>query len=269
MKGGITLYSEGGKITFGREGYILHEIENAPPKVLPAGLGTREITLRGYILPTGEDDTARLASLDALSRRVMRLVMAEGGFYMEEWGRTLHLICTEAPHFSREAPFAEGDAALFTVRAISEENIPYYTEAPRQASARGMEGKLVFPLAITEQTVFATLSQSGVITVVNPGDVPCGFTAAITADRDTVDSITLTLGEEQITVPYPLAAGEVMTICTVPGQKDVLCGDTSLLSYVDWRSTFFALAPGENRLAWQAEGGGCPRLTLTLTPLYL
>ena len=65
MTGDITIYSEGGKITFGREGYVLHEIESAPPKFLTAGIGTRSVTIRGYILPAGEEDGARLAALDA------------------------------------------------------------------------------------------------------------------------------------------------------------------------------------------------------------
>lgn len=267
--GDLILYSAGGKITFGREGFILHEIETAPPKILPTGLGQRTITIRGYILPAGEEDSARLASLDILSRRVMRLVTAEEGFYMEERGRTVHLFCTEAPHFSREAPFSEGDAALFTVRAVSEENSPYYTERERTVSSQSMEKNLVFPLVITENTVFAILSQSGVVTVNNPGDVPCGFTATLRADYDTVDAFTMTLGDAHISVQYPLAPGEAITICTAPGKKNVYCGGTSILSYVDWTSTFFSLAPGENSIAWQSQGGGCPHLTLTFTPLYL
>ena len=106
MSENITLYSTGGKIIFGREGFILHEIEIAPAKIHAGIIGQRHITVRGYILPSGEEDTARRASLSALSRRVMRLVMAEGGFFLEEGDRTLQLYAAEGPDFSRDATFA-------------------------------------------------------------------------------------------------------------------------------------------------------------------
>lgn len=269
MTGDITLYSVGGKITFGREGFVLHEIESIPPKILPGGMGSRCVTIRGYILPEGEEEGGRRASLDALSRRVMRLVTAEGGFYLEERGRTLHLTAESAPDFSREAPFAEGDAACFTIRAATQDDFPYYTETPRASLARGMERKLIFPLSHAPKTVFATLSQSGVVILPNPGDVPCGFTAVLEVEKDPVTSLTLRLGGDHITVRHPLAPGESITVCTEPGKKNVSCGSESILSSVDWDSTFFALAPGENPLEWHAEGDGCPRLTLRFTPLYL
>ena len=269
MTGDITIYSEGGKITFGREGYVLHEIESAPPKILPTGMGSRSVTIRGYILPEGEEEGGRLASLDSLSRRVMRLVTAEDGFYLEERGRSLHLTAQSAPDFSREAPFTEGDAACFTIRAISREDFPYYTEQPRTAAARGMNRKLVFPLIHSSRTVFATLSQSGTVILPNPGDVPCGFTATLEAEKDTVTSLTIRLGKEHVTVRHPIAPGETITVCTEPGKKNVFAGGTSILSEVDWDSTFFALAPGENPIEWMAEGDGCPRLSVRFTPLYL
>ena len=269
MTGDTILYSEGGKITFGREGYILHEIESTPPKILPEGIGTRSVTIRGYILPEGADDEARFSSLDALSRRVMRLVTADGGFYLEERGRTLHLMPESAPDFSRDAPFAEGDAACFTIRAASREDFPYYTESPRTAVARGMDRKLVFPLTHTPRTVFATLARSGTVILPNPGDVPCGFTATLESEKDTVTSLTIRLGEERITVRHPIAPGESIVVCTEPGKKNVSAGGVSILSQVDWDSTFFPLAPGENSIEWAAEGDGCPRLSIRFTPLYL
>lgn len=269
MTGDITIYSAAGKITFGREGYVLHEIESTPPQILPEGMGARSVTIRGYILPEGEDDGARTSVLDALSRRVMRLVTAEGGFYLEEMGRTLHLVAQSAPDFSREAPFAQGDAACFTIHAVSREDFPYYTETPRTAVARGMDRKLVFPLIHSPRTVFATLSKSGTVILPNPGDVPCGFTATLEAEKDTVTSLTIRLGEEHITVRHPIAPGETITVCTESGKKNVLSGGTSILSRVDWGSTFFDLAPGENSIEWMAEGDGCPRLNIRFTPLYL
>lgn len=269
MTGDITLYSVGGKITFGREGFVLHQIESTPPKILPTGMGSRCVTIRGYILPEGEDEGGRAASLDVLSRRVMRLVTAAEGFYLEERGRTLHLVAESAPDFSREAPFAEGDAACFTVRALSEEESPYYTESPREITARGMDRKLVFPLIHTPRTVFATLSQSGVVNLPNPGDVPCGFTAVLEVEKDTVASLTVRLGEKYITVCHPLSPGESITVCTEPGKKNVYLDGESILSSVDWGSTFFSLSPGDNSLEWHTEGDGCPRLHIRFTPLYL
>lgn len=269
MTGDILLYSEGGKITFGREGYVLKEIETAPPKILPTGMGEREVTIRAYILPEGEDDSVKETVLEALSRRVMRLVTAKGGFYLEEMGRVLHLAAVSAPDFSRESPFSQGDVAFFTIRALSQGDFPYYTESPRTKSARGMERKLVFPLIHAPRTVFATLSQSGTVILPNPGDVPCGFTAVLEVEKDPVTALTLRLGDEHITVRHTLTPGESVTVCTEPGKKNVWCGGTSILPSVDWDSTFFSLAPGENPLEWLAEGDGCPRLNVRFTPLYL
>lgn len=269
MTGDITLYSPGGKIHFGREGYILHEIESAPPKIQSGTPGQRAVTVRGYILPEGEDDAARGKSLSALSRRVVRLVTAEDGFYMDEGGRTLHLYATEVPDFSREAPFAEGDAAYFTIRAISAEGDPFYIAGKHSVSSRGMAGRLVFPLSVTENTVMAELSRQGEIIADNPGDVKCGFTLSVLAEDGPLTSFTLSLGEEFVRVDYPLPKGKVLTVSTLPGKKNVYSEGNSLMAYVDWNSTFFSLSPGENRIAWQAEGEGYPHLTLACTPLYL
>lgn len=269
MSENITLYSRGGKLTFGREGFILNEIEIAPPKIHAGVIGQRHITIRGYILPAGEDDTARRASLQALSRRVIRLVTAEDGFFLEEGNRTLHLYAAEAPDFSREAPFSEGDAAYFTLRALTFEDDPFFAAGDKSVTARGMDGKLIFPVAITESTTMAVLSRQGEIHCENPGDVPCGFTLSVQAEDGPLTSLSISLGEEFLHIDYPLPKGEIITICTVPGQKNVYSEGRSILSAVDWSSTFFSLPVGDNRIFWQAEGEGYPRLTLTCTPLYL
>lgn len=269
MSENITLYSTGGKIIFGREGFILHEIEISPPKIHAGIIGQRHITVRGYILPSGEEDTARRASLSVLSRRVMRLVMAEGGFFLEEGDRTLHLYAAEAPDFSRDAPFAEGDAAYFTLRSLTFEDDPFFFAGEESVAARGMEGKLIFPLAITESTAMAVLSRQGEIHCENPGDVPCGFTLSVQAEDGPLTSLSISLGEEFLHIDYPLQKGETMTICTVPGQKNVYSEGRSILSAVDWSSTFFSLPVGDNPIFWQAEGEGYPRLTVTCVPLYL
>lgn len=269
MSESITLYSAGGKITFGREGFILHEIEIAPPNIRAGVIGERRITVCGYILPSGEEDAARRASLQALSRRVMRLATAEDGFYLEEGDRTLHLYASEAPDFSREAPFAEGDAACFTLRALTSEDDPFFTAENKSVAARGMEGKLIFPLAITGNTVMAALSRQGEILCENPGDVPCGFTLSVQAENGPLTSLMISLGEEYLHIDHPLQTGETITVCTVPGQKNVYSEGRSILSAVDWSSSFFSLPVGDNRILWQAEGEGYPRLTLHVTPLYL
>lgn len=269
MSENITLYSAGGKITFGREGFILHEIEIAPPKIRAGVIGVRHITVCGYILPSGEEDAARRASLQSLTRRVMRLVTAEDGFFLEEGNRILHLYAAEAPDFSREAPFAEGDAACFTLRALTSEDDPFFTAENKFVAARGMEGKLIFPLTITGNTVMATLSRQGEILCENPGDVPCGFTLSVQAEDGPLTSLKISLGDEYLHIDYPLQTGEILTVCTVPGQKNVYSGGRSILSAVDWSSTFFSLPVGDNRIHWQAEGEGYPRLTLHVTPLYL
>ena len=146
------------------------------------------------------------------------------------------------------------------------------TEAERAAfldGARRRDGKLVFPLAVTETTVFATLAAAGEMRIRNPGDAPVGFVAAITAEGGSLSSCTLTAGEHSLRCTHVLADGETLTVDTRSGSKDVRAGGESVLADVDWTSDFFTLAPGENTLRWESEGGGRAAVRLTLTPVYL
>ena len=56
MSENITLYSTGGKIIFGREGFILHEIEISPPKIHAGIIGQHQVQTNQYQQMEGHMD---------------------------------------------------------------------------------------------------------------------------------------------------------------------------------------------------------------------
>lgn len=269
MRGAVLLCGARGTIEFGRGGFILHMLDRGAPALSDGTAETRHVRLEGYILAEGETEAARAQFLEEARRRVVRIVSDGGGFTLSEDGRGIRLMAERAPEFACEPPFTGADASFFTIRARSAEEAPYFSSGERTAVGRGRSGRLVFPLAVTEQTVFAHLSESGEVMLDNPGDAPCGFTARVTAEGGALTSFRLSLGEAYISAAHALADGESLLIDTRAGQKDVTAQGVSVLPETDWRSTFFSLAPGENRLRWESTGGGRAAVRVVFTPLYL
>ncbi len=267
MRHTVRMENGNGQIAFGEEGFILHAFRPGAPR-LPGGRRTVEI--EGYILPEGEDGAQEERSLAVRMRRLRRIAADADGFLLTADGKTIRLISPAAPEFSEEPPFAAGDAAFFTVRAESGEGSEaYFASQTVTAEEQGSAGRLSFPLALTADTVLGQSASGGTLWAENPGDVPCGFTARVTAAGGPITEVTVRLGERALTVAHALAEGESFAFDTRAGHKDVSAGGVSILGETDRRSDFFPLLPGENAVRWESTGGGSVRLSLRYAPLYL
>ena len=260
------LTSSRAAVVFGRGGFLLHSLDPGAPSLV--GDGKRTVTLTGYILAEGNSAAARRDFLTKAKGILFRVAADTEGFTLTHEGKSIALRCTEAPCFSSDEAFAAGDAAFFTLRASGRDGICFFGD-PSSVVGRGVNGGVNFPHAITEESDFATIVQDGEMLVYNPGDCPCGFTAAVTAEGGVLDTFSLCMGEDAVTVSHPLSEGESVVIDTRPGHKAVTADGISVLDEVDWQSVFFALAPGENRIRWSGGGSGRASVRLTFTPLYL
>lgn len=259
-------------ITFGRGGYLLHDLDVGAAALSDGVTAGREVTFAGYILPEGETAVARIAEMERLARRVRRIVSRPEGFTLTVDDRRLTLTALRAPVFAHNAPLNGDEAAFFTVYAAAKDPAAAYFQADTEACgvSRGWQGKIVFPLAVTEETLFGVRTSAGTLVMDNPGDVDSGFTAAVTAEGGSITAFTLTAETgESLAVTYPLSDGETLVIDTRPGYKSVTAGGLSILDALSWDSVFFSLLPGENRLTWQCEGDGSVVLRVSLTPRYL
>lgn len=265
----VMLVSSRGTLVFGQTPFVLHRLDPGTPALCGTAVGQRTAEIVGYILPAGETEADRAAEMEKARRLLCRIVGDPEGFALRVGDREIPLTAQSAPQFSAEAPLTGTDAALFTVRGVSRGEDGCFAGEPVCFSVPGQSGMLTFPLAVTERTVFGSQAQSGRFTAVNPGDGAAGFTLTAVAEGGGIDSFTLSLGEDFLTVRHPLAEGQSLCIDTRPGQKDVTAAGASVLPETDWRSTFFALLPGENSLCWSCTGTGHPVLTFALTPRYL
>ena len=264
----MLLQSSYGTVVFGTGTFVLHKWNAGAPPLTAEGAGERTVEIEGYILPAGESEAARGEAMERAKRLLCRTVADPGGFTLRDGARELHLTARTAPAFAAEAPFGGTDAARFVLIAHTEEDGAFRGEECGY-TGRALEGRLVFPLGITEKTVLASLADSGTLTVENPGDLPCGFTARITAEGGSVEKISLSLGGDTVTAEHPLSDGESLTVDTQPGHKGVFAGGVSVMEDVAWDSVFFSLMPGENRIRWKSEGFGHAVMRLTFLPRYL
>lgn len=135
-------------------------------------------------------------------------------------------------------------------------------------------GTLTFPLAINagEPVAFSEYSVTGDTIIINDSEVSTGvvFTVNILEDLSTFEIQDKTAGE-YLRLNYQFLAGDVVTINTGRGEKDIrlLRGGVSsgLFSALDVPgSRFLQLSPGRNRYAFTADGGsGDSKLTVTMS----
>jgi len=264
-----TLTASRGKLVFGQGGFVLHRLEIGAASLEGGRVGRRTAEIAGYILPEGESEAARAAELERCRTLVCRIAADAAGFTLAHGGRQMRLTATGTPEFSSDAPLNGADAAYFTIRARSAEKEGSFAGAAASVSARGLDGALCFPLAISSETVFGVLSHAGEIAIRNEGDMPAGFVAEITAEGGDLTEVTLSLDADEIAVSYGLAEGRTMRIDTRTGSKDVRADGTSILAHCDWRSSFFHLPPGESRLAWRCAGTGHARMRVEFVPKFI
>ena len=266
----VILTAAAGEVVFGRGEFVLSSFSLTPART-DGVTEARTAILTGAIVPEGNTEAERAVRMAALRARLTRIASDPDGFTLIEDGRSLCLVCDHAPDFSREAPFSGTDAAAFTIRAKTTGN-GFFTGTPTTLSGAGQAGTLIFPLAITSSTVFGISHPTGELIVENPGDAPCGFLAAITAQGGSLTSFQLYRGTagttDRIQTTHTVSDGGELLIDTRPGHKGVTADGVSVMPDVNWQSVFFPLLPGENRIGWQSEGLGAPRVSLTFTPVY-
>lgn len=123
--------------------------------------------------------------------------------------------------------------------------------------------------ATTAITVNETSSNKSAIT--NPGDVPCGFIATITATGGPVvnPAVYLTGNYDVVYMEKTLANTDIARISTVPGDCFVEYeGEETFLYGIS--STFFLLPEGESTINYDADSGTSFIVgKVTYTPRYL
>lgn len=264
----MLLRSPWGVVVFGAGTFILHKLDMGTAAITAEGVGERTVVIEGYILPAGEDISARAAAMESARRLLCRTVGASDGFDLETGGKRLHLIPRESPAFTAEAPFTGTDAAHFLLTARTAED-GAFRGGDVSVTGRALEGSLIFPLGISEETLLATMSGDGTVTVVNGGDLPCGFAARITAEGGPLESLSLSLDGDTVTVTHRLEDGGEIVLDTRPARKGVWADGASVMEDVAWDSVFFSLKPGENRIGWRSEGFGHAVMRLAFQPRYL
>ena len=265
----VILSSSRGTLVLDGKLFLLHRLELSAPILSGAAAGVRKQTMIGYILPEGETEAQRAAEMEAAQRQLCRIVCDPDGFIFRWGDRQATFMALTAPEFSAEPPLSGVDASMFTVTAVSAGEDGCFTGASCSKSVQGQIGNLVFPAPLTKFTLLGSQAQSGTMYVENPGDQAAGFILTVVAMGGTMDSFTLSRGEEVLQVNHPLSEGRAMCIDTRPGQKDVTSEGVSILGDTNWRSTFFSLEPGENILHWSCTGTGYPNMVCSLTPRYL
>ena len=272
----VCLYTKNDRITFGEAGFTLTELDVGPAVLLagtdPLRTAGRRVTVSGVLLPEGESYLTLLSRLEPMRRRLCRITGATEGFTLSLGDKTLPLLAEGTPHFGTKPPFSGPEALSFTLSArAKDEASAFFTSAEEcLALGRGWTGQLIFPLSLTGETLFGVSRPFGTVTVTNPGDVPVGFSARLSAETASVSDVTLSLPTgERMTLLTTLAPGESVTVDTRPGQKSVT-GEKgeNLLSALSEDSTFFSLAPGENVLSFAHGGAGTLTLSVALSPRY-
>lgn len=270
LSGEIRITGGADTVVFGKDGFVLHDLDAGAAKLSGDCTAGRTVMFSGYILPAGGTASARAEEMERLTRRLCRIVMRSGGFTLSVRGREMHLSAESAPVFAHDAPLSGEDAAFFTVTAHA--SVPaaaYFFGRETAVTGQGWTGRLVFPLTVTEETVFAEGAKAGQILVVHPGDVPCGFELTVTAAFQPITSFTVVSESgEALTVNRFIPTGGSVVIDTRPGEKTVTEEGESILADLSFDSTFFALHPGENRLCWQAEGDGTAEIRIVFAPPY-
>ena len=132
----------------------------------------------------------------------------------------------------------------------------------------GIRKLLAFPFVIAKSRnvlSYREMQQEAVIT--NKGDKTVGLNVVFEAKRGNVMNpalYNLTTGVF-LRMELEMAEGDVLTICTVPGKKRVELNGVNAIQYIDRKSRFFGIEPGETLLKYDAEEG---KQNLDVYPKY-
>ena len=122
---------------------------------------------------------------------------------------------------------------------------------------------------------FAFRQPSQIITVENPGDVPCGCTILFKALGTLTNPELMNVDTGEVfRLLRTMPAGEELRVFTQFAGKRVVRivngVETNAFSFMDTTSTFFQLAPGENTLRYAAASNmDLLEVSVFYRPLYL
>ena len=287
----LTSVRTGETVAFDSRTFVLSELETGPAKTIrtvaaaasgsgeifsDAAIGSRKITVRGYILAEGETEEERFTFLREMRRLLCRVTDPAGAFRLSRDGLSVTCSADAIPLFATKPPLTGGDASGFTLTATASD--PRFTASGEGFAHDGASRRLAFPLSITEQEplVFAVAESRspGRFSAFNTGDIAAGAVVAVEAIGGDVGNFVIenvTTGE-RFAMADVIAEGERITIDTREGQKSVTssrrgAGGTDALGRIDWTSSFFRLPPGENVFSFTALGSA--EVTVVVYPAFL
>ena len=153
----------------------------------------------------------------------------------------------------------------------------FFDENAVTAAAGGIVCLWEFPweLPEAEEFEFSAVHESHCAVIMNMGDVPCGFTAVIYADRD-INGIKIEepVSGKFISVKMDILSGSRVYVDTRGGRKSVILYQTSenipldITSAVEYGSEFFSLRRGMNRVYFYDSDGGSVSAEISCRGLY-
>ena len=288
----LTSLASGETVVFDNAVFVLSKLETGPAKAVrtvaaaasgsgeifsDSAIGSRRISLRGYILASGETDGERHLFLREKRRLICRVTDPAGTFRLTRDGLSIVCSADAVPLFDAAAPLSGDDASGFTLTATASD--PRFTAAGEGFADDGMCRMLSFPLSLSEEAplVFGMAEEAspGTVRAVNTGDIAAGAVIVVEAGDVPVSGFALENGAtgECFAMADDIAPAEVIRIDTREGQKSVVSeprggAAADALGRIDWTSSFFRLPPGENVFTFSATAG-TPRVTVVVYPAFL
>lgn len=174
-------------------------------------------------------------------------------YYYEDTVKSIKCRVEETPVFGSESMLTQA----FDITILCAD--PFWTDTGESKSLiAAWLGEFEFPLELSANTEMGMRTQSLIVNVNNPGDVPCGMRIQLLALASVTNPVLLNVDtQEYIRLKRIMQQGESITITTGFGEKRVestLNGVTAnIFNAVDYGSTFLQLDVGDNMLRYGAD----------------
>jgi len=272
----------GKEIVFDGSPYVLHRLEFGKMSATHGGravdegtytnYSARGVVLTGYIVAEGEDEDQREEFLRSARDFLCRATDPRYTFVLSRGGRHIRCRADGAPVFSTEAPMGQGDADKFVITALAKAP-EFYSDAV-SVSGDNTAGSVIFPITMTDEFVFGTISGGGALYLTNSGTLPAGCIITVVAEGELpAFKLTLEGSDKFIMFKKSIPEGSVVEIDTRPGQKTAYItvdGERiNALPYLTADSSMFTIEPGRSAVIWES-GGTKNRATIdaTVIPLF-
>lgn len=284
----ITITSQTGRgsitMTYGdRRGYWLDDVDwgqaegshntysylnQIGANIVNTSIGTRSISITGYVVERDATITSRCEALNTYFSPAEDYWLIYDNYKIAfrpdasiTWSRTY----TENNRKLRKF-LIQGTCPYPLFQEVEDTEEPFNV----------VTGTFHFPndLGSGESLVYGVSASSYTITVDNTGGFEAGVTIVIEFSAE-VTNPKIYNGEKLVGVDYTFESGEVLEICTIPGQKHITLttgGDeTNLMKYRNIGMSWWLLSPGENELTLTcddvSELGGMS-VSVYFAPLY-